>query len=87
MTTYRTRAVIAKYSYDATFHEIRENEFNLNIPRYVDMFEEEPDVDIAAVKAEIGNIEVELAGFRHKWHGISRNWRYRKNGRRYESDS
>jgi len=62
MTTYRTRAVIEKYSYDATFDEIRENDFNLNIPRYVDTFEEEPDVDIAAVKAEIVNIEAELAG-------------------------
>jgi type I restriction enzyme M protein len=62
VTTYRTRAAIDKYSYDATFDEIRENDFNLNIPRYVDTFEEEPDVDIAAVKAEIVNIEAELAG-------------------------
>ncbi|MDR2647999.1 MAG: type I restriction-modification system subunit M [Oscillospiraceae bacterium] len=62
ITTYRTRAVIDKYSYNATFDEIRENDFNLNIPRYVDTFEEEPDVDIAAVKAEIASIEAELAG-------------------------
>jgi type I restriction enzyme M protein len=62
VTTYRSRAVIDKYSFDATFDEIRENDFNLNIPRYVDTFEEEPDVDIAAVKAEIVNIEAELAG-------------------------
>src|SRR5690606_24837268 len=39
-----------KYSYVATFDEIEENEFNLNIPRYVDTFEEEPEVDIAAVQ-------------------------------------
>jgi type I restriction enzyme M protein len=62
VTTYRTRAVIDKYSHDATFDEIRENDFNLNIPRYVDTFEEEPDVDITAVKAEIVSIEAELAG-------------------------
>lgn len=62
VTTYRSRAVIDKYSFDATFDEIRENDFNLNIPRYVDTFEEEPDVDIAAVKAELVNIEAELAG-------------------------
>lgn len=62
VTTYRTRSVIDKYSYDATFDEIRENDFNLNIPRYVDTFEEEPDVDIDAVKAEIVSIEAELAG-------------------------
>ena len=59
--TYRTRIVIDKYSYDATYDEIRENDFNLNIPRYVDTFEEEPEVDIAAVKAEIAGIEAELA--------------------------
>ena len=41
VTIYRTRAVIDKYSYDANFDEIRENEFNLNTPRYVDMFEKE----------------------------------------------
>jgi type I restriction enzyme M protein len=62
VTTYRSRAIIDKYSYVATFDEIRENDFNLNIPRYVDTFEEEPYVDIAAVKAEIVSIEAELAG-------------------------
>jgi type I restriction enzyme M protein len=62
VTTYRTCAVIERYSYEATFDEIKENDFNLNIPRYVDTFEEEPDVDIAAVKAEIVSIEAELAG-------------------------
>ena len=62
VTTYRNRTVIEKYSYEATFDEIRENDFNLNIPRYVDTFEEEPEVDIAAVKAEIAEIEAELAG-------------------------
>jgi type I restriction enzyme M protein len=59
--TYRTRAIIDKYSYDAPFEEIWENDFNLNIPRYVDTFEEEPEVDIAAVKTEIATIETELA--------------------------
>lgn len=49
-----------KYSYVATFDEIRENEFNLNIPRYVDTFEEEPEVDIEGVEKEIEKLEVEL---------------------------
>jgi type I restriction-modification system DNA methylase subunit len=40
--------------------EIQENEFNLNIPRYVDTFEEEAEVDIAAVQKEIENLEGEL---------------------------
>ncbi len=49
-----------KFSYVATFDEIQENDFNLNIPRYVDTFEEEPEVDIAAVQKEIETLEVEL---------------------------
>jgi len=49
-----------KYSYAATFDEIAENDFNLNIPRYVDTFEEEAEVDIAAVQTEIESLEVEL---------------------------
>ena len=46
-----------KYSYVSTFDEIEENEFNLNIARYVDTFEPEPEVDIKAVQAEIEQIE------------------------------
>jgi len=49
-----------KYSYVATFNEIQENEFNLNIPRYVDTFEEEAEVDIAKVQKEIEGLETEL---------------------------
>jgi type I restriction enzyme M protein len=49
-----------KYSYVATFDEITENDFNLNIPRYVDTFEEEAEVDIAAVQQEIDKLEDEL---------------------------
>jgi len=59
--TYRKRTVIEKYSYEAKYKEIVENDFNLNIPRYVDTFEEEEEVDIASVKAEIAGIETELA--------------------------
>ena len=50
-----------KYSYRATRDEIRENDYNLNIPRYVDTFEEEELVDIDEVKQNIANIEAELA--------------------------
>jgi len=49
-----------KYSYVATFDEIKENEFNLNIPRYVDTFEEEAEIDIRAVQNRIDDIEKEL---------------------------
>jgi type I restriction enzyme M protein len=49
-----------KYSYVSTFEEIQENDFNLNIPRYVDTFEEEVEVDIVAVQKEIDQLEGEL---------------------------
>ena len=44
----------------ATFEEIKENDFNLNIPRYVDTFEEEAPVDIEEVQKNIADIELEL---------------------------
>ena len=49
-----------KFSYVATPEELAENDFNLNIPRYVDTFEEEPEVDIAKVQTEIETLEKEL---------------------------
>jgi type I restriction enzyme M protein len=58
--TYTHRNEIAKYSHLATLQEIEENDFNLNIPRYVDTFEEEPPVDIKAVQQEIIRIDKEL---------------------------
>jgi type I restriction enzyme M protein len=69
VTTYRDFAagklqpgvVEDKYSYLATPEDIQENDFNLNIPRYVDTFEEEAEVDIAAVQTEIEGLEKELA--------------------------
>ena len=45
----------------ASFDEIKENDFNLNIPRYVDTFEEEELVDIDKVQKNIADIETELA--------------------------
>ena len=59
--TFHSREVIEKYSYSATFAEIEENRSNLNIPRYVDTFEPEPEVDMAAVQEDIIRIEGELA--------------------------
>lgn len=44
--TYQKREDIEKYAHVVTFDEIKENDFNLNIPRYVDTFEEEEPVDI-----------------------------------------
>ena len=55
-----------KYAYVATPNEIRENDFNLNIPRYVDTYEEEAEIDIPAVQKEIEQLETELAEVQEK---------------------
>ena len=55
-----------KYSYVAAATELEENEYNLNIPRYVDTFEEEPEIDITEVQEEIQDLEKELATVQSK---------------------
>jgi type I restriction enzyme M protein len=50
-----------KYSYIATLAEIAENDYNLNIPRYVDTFEEEEPVDLATVSKELKSLEKDMA--------------------------
>ena len=59
--TYTARRTIDKFSYLATKKEVQENDYNLNIPRYVDTFEEEEEIDIAEVKHNIAKLEAELA--------------------------
>ena len=61
VTTYRDRVTTEKYSYVAPLSEVEENDYNLNIPRYVDTFEEEEPVDLAAVSAELRALDGELA--------------------------
>lgn len=61
LDTYKNRSEIDKYSHVATLEEIQENEYNLNIPRYVDTFEEEEPVNIEATKEKIQKVENELA--------------------------
>ena len=50
-----------KFAYRATLKEIKENDFNLNIPRYVDTFEEEEPVDVKATQEEIKSLKIQLA--------------------------
>lgn len=57
--TYRQRQSVDKYAYVATADEVQENDYNLNIPRYVDTFEEAEEIDIAAVQAEIDALDAE----------------------------
>lgn len=68
-STYAKRKQIDKYSYAASLDEVKENDYNLNIPRYVDTFEEEEPVDIPAVQKEIKQIEKELAGVQKEMDG------------------
>ena len=53
ISTYRGRREEDKYSYVASLDEVAENGYNLNIPRYVDTFEEEEPVDLEAITAEL----------------------------------
>lgn len=62
VNAYRERAEKEKFSHCATMAEIAENDYNLNIPRYVDTFEEEEPVDLDAVLAELKAIHAEMAG-------------------------
>lgn len=54
--TYKMRETVEKYAYVASFDEIKENDFNLNIPRYVDTFEEEELIDLATIGCELKSI-------------------------------
>ena len=53
IATYRNRTAIEKYSYLATLDELKENDYNLNIPRYVDTFEEEDTIDLDQVATDL----------------------------------
>jgi len=70
LRTYRYRINDERYSHRASREEIRENDYNLNIPRYVDTFEEEAEIDLQAVrkereqlKARLAELEVEMDGY------------------------
>lgn len=60
VTIYRERKEIAKYSCLATLDFIAKNEYNLNIPRYVNTFEEHESIDIASIAKKLRNLEKEM---------------------------
>lgn len=66
LATYRARQSVDKYAYLAEVHEISENDFNLNIPRYVDTFEAEPLVDMTTVNVEIDTLKAKLTEVEEK---------------------
>jgi type I restriction enzyme M protein len=59
--TYKDRKDIEKFARKVSLDEIKENDFNLNITRYVDTFEEEAPIDIKANLEELAKLEPELA--------------------------
>ena len=70
VSVFRDRKDLEKYAHLATMDEIRENDYNLNIPRYVDTFEEEEEIDLVAVRREreklkdrLAELEVEMDGY------------------------
>ncbi|MDP2090707.1 MAG: type I restriction-modification system subunit M [Candidatus Gracilibacteria bacterium] len=59
INTFKSREEIEKYSHKASLEELKENDYNLNIPRYVDTFEEEVQIDLDAVASRLHEIESE----------------------------
>lgn len=58
--TYKARKDVERYAHVASFDEIQENDFNLNIPRYVDTFVPEPPVDLKKVAADLHETNIEI---------------------------
>ena len=65
-STYKNWETVDKYSYVASLEDIKENDYNLNIPRYVDTFEEEEPVDIKATQHEIKDIKDQIESVEKK---------------------
>lgn len=61
VTAYNNRVDVDNFAHLATFDEIKENDFNLNIPRYVDTFEEEEIIDIEEVQKNIADLKIQIA--------------------------
>lgn len=66
LATYHQREAVDKYAYCATFQEIVENDYNLSIPRYVDTYEPEEQINIHAVQQEIDSLQNELVELQAK---------------------
>ncbi|UCI23015.1 type I restriction-modification system subunit M (plasmid) [Mesorhizobium sp. B2-1-8] len=69
LEVYRSRSVIERYSHLADTGELALNDYNLNIPRYVDTFEADEEIDVALLQREINQIENELVEVRGRMSG------------------
>jgi type I restriction enzyme M protein len=76
LNTASTRQGSEKYAHLATPAEIAGNNFNLNIPRYVDTFEEEAEIDLMAVRREREQLKGELAVLEEKMAGYPKELGY-----------
>ena len=72
IATIQAGESVPKYAHLATPEEIACNDWNLNIPRYVDTFEEEAEIDLVAVRIERLKLKEELAALEVKMDGYLR---------------
>ena len=61
LETYKNRQDVDKLAHVATLEEIKDNDYNLNIPRYVDTFEEEEPIDLDDVNRQLAEVNEEIA--------------------------
>lgn len=72
--TYRARQDVEKYARLATIDEIRENDYNLNIPRYKDTFEQEEEIDLAEVRRTLEQDNREIAELEEQISQTLKGW-------------
>lgn len=76
VTTFKARQSVDKYAHLATAKEIAANDFNLNIPRYVDTFEAEAEIDLVAVRHERLKLKAEIEALEAKMEGYLKDLGY-----------
>jgi len=67
---YKARKNISKYAHLASYDEIVANDYNLNIPRYVDTFEEEEQIDIVALSKEMTDLNIQIKNSETEFLGL-----------------
>ena len=72
VNAYVARQDVDKFAHVASMDEIASNDYNLNIPRYVDTFEEEPPVDLGAVTRELSDIDSQMMQKQKELLGMAR---------------
>lgn len=70
VSTFDNYEVIEKYSRIVTLDEIKENDYNLNISRYIDTTEEEEQIDVAKVIQELQQLELEREKIEETMYGF-----------------